>query len=49
MYRWFGHVDRINESILTKGIYETDLDRNVVKGRLKRTVLDQIEQIFEKI
>jgi hypothetical protein len=38
--RWFGHVERMDESRLTKKIYEADVGGNAGRGRPRRTFLD---------
>jgi hypothetical protein len=40
MFRWFGHVERMDERGLIKETYEVDLGGNAVRGRLRRTFLD---------
>jgi hypothetical protein len=45
MLRWFGHVERIDESRLTK---EADMGGNAGRGRARRTILDQFEEVLEK-
>jgi hypothetical protein len=47
MLRWLGHVERIGERRLTKGVYETVLSSNAVRGRPRRTIFDQIGQVQE--
>jgi hypothetical protein len=42
MFRWFGHVERMNERRLTKEIYEADVGANA------GTFLDQIGEVLEK-
>jgi hypothetical protein len=44
MLRWFSHVERMDERRLTKENYEAYLNGNAVKGKLRRTFLNQIEQ-----
>ena len=36
MLRWFGHVERVSESRLTKGIYKADVSGNTGRGRPRR-------------
>jgi hypothetical protein len=45
MLRWFGHVERMNERILTKEIYKADLGGNAGRGIPRRTFLDQIGEV----
>ena len=33
MLRWFGHVERMSERRLTKGIYKADVNGNAGRGR----------------
>ena len=38
MLRWFGHIKRMSESRLTKGIYKADVvSGNAGRGRPRRT------------
>jgi hypothetical protein len=47
MLRWFGHVVRMDERRLTKGIYEADVGGNARRGRPRRTFFDQIGEVLE--
>jgi hypothetical protein len=40
MLRWFGHVEGMDETRLTKEIYKADLGGNAGRGRPRRTFLD---------
>ena len=33
MLRWFGHVERMSESLLKKGIYKANVSGNAGRGR----------------
>jgi hypothetical protein len=48
MLRWYGHVERMDESRLTKEIHEADMGGNARRGRSRRTFLDQIGEVLEK-
>jgi hypothetical protein len=48
MFRWFGHVERMDERRLTKETYEADVGGNAGRGRRRRTFLDQIGEVLEK-
>jgi hypothetical protein len=48
MLTWFGHVERTYERRLIKEIYKAQLSDNAVRGRPKRTFLDQIREVLEK-
>lgn len=47
MLRWFGHIERMSESRVTKGIYKSKLAGVVPKGRPRRTFEDQIREVLE--
>jgi hypothetical protein len=42
MLRWFGHVERMDESRLTKEIYEADVGGTAGRGRPRRTFLTKL-------
>ena len=44
--RWFGHVERISESRLTKGIYMKDVTGNAGRGHPRKTNPDLIVEVF---
>ena len=49
MLRWFGHVERMSESCLTKGIYKADVSGNAGSRRLRRTnYIDLIGEVLQK-
>ncbi|GBP84078.1 hypothetical protein EVAR_68780_1 [Eumeta japonica] len=49
MLRWFGHLERINESRLTKKINRANLcDGKVGKSRPRKSYADDIGGIFKK-
>ncbi|GBP61235.1 hypothetical protein EVAR_45254_1 [Eumeta japonica] len=49
MLRWFGHLDRMNESRLTKQIYRANVcDGKVGKGHPRKSYADHIDGILKK-
>ena len=48
MLRWFGHVERMNERRLTKGIYMADVSGNAGDA-LERPTLTLLVRFFRKV
>ena len=45
---WFGHVERMNESCLTKGIYKADVSGNAGTGHPRKTYFEIIGEVLQK-
>ena len=48
MLKWFGHVDRISERRLIKGIYVTDESGNAGRKHPRKTYPDLIGEVLQK-
>ena len=48
MLRWFGHVERMSESCLTKGIYKAHVSGNTRRRRPTRTYIDLTDEVIQK-
>ena len=48
MLRWFGHVERMSERRLTKGIYVADVSGNAGWGRPRKAYPDLIGEVLQK-
>ena len=48
MLRWFGHVERLSESRLTKGIYKAEVSGNAGRGRPRRIYICLMGEVLQK-
>ena len=46
--RWFGHIERMDERTLTKGVYRDEEDGVSRRGKLRRRWSDGVRELVER-
>ena len=49
MRRWFGHVKRMSESRLTKGVYKADVSGKTGRARPRGIYIGLMVKFFRKV